>query len=213
MSKSAGTLLSAEEMSDAFDVDLIRFYFLRNINDRKDFNFTFTDFVNTVNGELINNFGNLVNRTLAFVHSKLGGKVEPSNLTRTVIEPVCHTYEQVTELMHAGKTNQALKVAFDLVNFGNKYFDLLQPWISIKHDEQKCREDIYKIIYLIANIVKICEPFIPFACKKVQNWLGVDTSKFEEFRYIEDFKLPEVEILFKRLDIKEVQEKFKKYVI
>ena len=212
MSKSAGTLLTAEEMSDAFDVDLIRFYFLRNINDRKDFNFTFTDFVNTVNGELINNFGNLVNRTLSFVHSKFGGEVKTFDIADTLTKEIKKTYTEVTDLMASGKTNQALKLAFELVNFGNKYFDDCKPWISIKEDEQKCRHNIFEIITLIANVAKICEPFIPFACEKVQTWLAVDKSKFEMFTHGKDFKLPEVEILFKRLDMKEVQERFKKYV-
>lgn len=212
MSKSAGTFLTAEEILDAFDVDLVRYYFLRNINDRKDFNFTFTDFVNTVNGELINNFGNLVNRTLSFVHSKFGGAVKVFDNADTLTKEIKKTYFEVTDLMTAGKTNQALKVAFELVNYGNKYFDDCKPWISIKEDEAKCRKNIFEVITLIANIAKICEPFIPFSCAKVQSWLSIDKSKFEFFIHKKDFKLPEVEILFKRLDMKEVQERFKKYV-
>jgi len=205
MSKSAGTLLTAEEMSDAFDVDLIRFYFLRNINDRKDFNFTFTDFVNTVNGELINNFGNLVNRTLSFVHSKFGGEVKVFAVADTIKSEIKKTSKEVHDLMYAGKTNQALKTAFELVNYSNKYFDDCKPWLSVKTDEQLCRKNIFEVITLIYNIAKKCEPFIPNSTQKVQKWLSALETK-------KDFKLPEVEILFKRLDMKEVQEKFKKYV-
>lgn len=212
MSKSAGTLLTAAEMCEAFDIDLVRYYFLRNINDRKDSNFTFTDFVNTCNGELINNFGNLVNRTLSFVHSKFTGEVKVLDVADTVTKEIKKTYDEVSELMIAGKTNAAIKTAFELVNFGNKYFDECKPWISVKNDETLCRKNIFEIVTLIANIAKICEPFIPFSCGKVQNWLSIDKSKFEYFVHKKDFKLPEVEILFKRLDMKEVLERFKKYV-
>jgi len=201
MSKSAGTLLTAEEMSDAFDVDLIRFYFLRNINDRKDFNFTFTDFVNTVNGELINNFGNLVNRTLSFVHSKFGGEVKVFDVADAVTAEIAKTSKEVNEFMYAGKTNLALKSAFELVNFSNKYFSDNEPWKS----PETAHKVIFEVLTLIYNVAKMCEPFIPSSTQKVQKWLAAMADK-------EDFKLPEVEILFKRLDMKEVLEKFKNYV-
>ena len=221
ISKSAGNLITSEEMSDAFDPDLIRFYFLRNINDRKDINFTFEDFVNTVNGELINNFGNLVNRTLSFVHSKFGGVVKVFDVADTIRTQIKDTYKAVTDLMTAGKINAALKTAFELVNFGNKYFADNEPW----KNPESSRKVIFEIITLIANIVKICEPFIPFSCAKVTKWLGIDVSPlsrgvadpkrsegadgvFDYFVHKKDFKLPPVEILFKRLDMKEVREKF-----
>jgi len=208
MSKSAGTLLTAEEMSDAFDIDLIRFYFLRNINDRKDFNFTFTDFVNTCNGELINNFGNLVNRTLSFIQSKYAGEVKVFPFERRrggtggdgVVEVIKETSTKVHDLMYAGKTRDALLEAMELVNFGNKYFSDNEPW----KNPEASRKVIFEVLTIIANAVKILEPFIPNSCGKVQRWLaGLDSKK--------NFKLPEVEILFKRLDMKEVLEKFKKY--
>jgi methionyl-tRNA synthetase len=211
ISKSVGNLITAEEMSDAFDPDLIRYYFLRNINDRKDINFTFEEFVNTVNGELINNFGNLVNRTLSFVHSKLGGEVViAGSVNGEAIQKIKNTYKEVVRLMTAGSVNAALKTAFELVNFGNKYFDECKPWLSVKSDETLCRKNIFEIITLIANIAKICEPFIPFSCGKVKRWLSCDES-FKYFVHKKDFKLPPVEILFKRLDLKEVKEKFKQY--
>lgn len=219
MSKSNGTLLTAYEMADALDAegqaqyaDLIRFYFLRNTNDRKDVNFTFLDFVNTINGELINNFGNLVNRTLAFVNSKLDGNVKVGEVEGKVLDEIKQTYKTVSELMIQGKTGAALKAAFDLVNFGNKYFDDCKPWISIKENADLCNKNIFEIITIIANVVKLCEPFVPFGCSKVQKWLGVDKSKFELFMHKKDFRLPAVEILYKRLDIKEISEKFKKFM-
>jgi methionyl-tRNA synthetase len=219
MSKSAGTLLTAHEMSDAFDADLIRYYFLRNMNDRKDVNFAFTDFVNVVNGELVNNFGNLVNRTLSFVKSKLGGEVTVNDnwtLNSEVTKAIEDTYREVSEFMVAGQTGKALQAAFGLVNFGNKYFDVCKPWETVKKDDahgiELCRKNILEVATIIANAVKICEPFVPFACAKVQSWLGVPRDKFEPFVFEKSFMLPEIEILYKRLDIKEVNEKFAKYL-
>jgi len=210
MSKSAGTLLTAHEMADAFDPDLIRFYLLRNINDKKDFNFTFADFVNVVNGELINNFGNLVNRTLSFVNSKFSGNIAVGEISTEISDQIKNTYKTVVDLITAGKTRDALLTALELVNFGNKTFDNYKPWITIKENTEECKKQIFNIVTIIANIAKIMEPFIPFGCAKVKKWLGVD-DKFEIFTPTE-MTLPEIEILYNRLDIKEVQEKFAGYI-
>jgi methionyl-tRNA synthetase len=139
------------------------------------------------------------------VHSKFGGEVKVYDIADTIKTQIEKTATEVHDLMYAGKTNLALKVAFELVNAGNKYFDDCKPWISIKEDEERCRKNIFEVITFIASIAKMCEPFIPNSCAKVQKWLSALDNK-------KDFKLPEVEILFKRLDMKEVLEKFKKYV-
>jgi len=212
MSKSGGTLLLASELSDAFDTDMIRFYFLRNINDRKDVNFSFSDFVNVINGELINNFGNLINRTLSFITGKLNSEIKIAEVNPAVIQEIKNTYKTVGELLYQGKTGNALKATFDLVNFGNKYFDECKPWISIKENIEVCKKNIFEIITLIANIVRLCEPFVPFGCVKAQKWLEIPQNDFKFFIHKSDFKLGKTEILYNRLDIKQVSEKFSKYV-
>ena len=202
ISKSKGNLLTAEELHREFDVDMIRYYFLRTVSDKKDSNFSFVDFVNTINGELVNNFGNLVNRTLAFVKSKLDGKILGDALTpipsRIPAAEINSTKTEVNKLMWEGGVNRALGRVMDLVNFGNKYFDECKPWISIKSDPSKCAHDISDVVEIIRACVNLLEPFIPTACEKVKTWLVGD-------------EVGEIEVLFKRLDIKEVQEKFGKY--
>jgi len=95
MSKSKGNLITAEELYNTFYVDAIRYYFLRNVNDRKDVNFTMEDFAATVNAELVNGFGNLVNRTLSFIKSKLDGQLyhpDAIHLTAFDIKETIHTF-------------------------------------------------------------------------------------------------------------------------
>ena len=198
ISKSKGNLLTAEELLNEFDPDMIRYYFLRLGSDKKDANFTFMDFVNTVNGELVNNFGNLVNRTLLFIKNKFESPcltVDVSDVLRTQLEKISL---EVIALLHAGKVNKALLHGMEVVEMGNKHFDACKPWVTVKTDVVKCKKDIGEVVAIISTAVKLLEPFIPTACHKVNRWLSQDT-------------LPEIEVLFKRLDAKEVKEKFTRY--
>jgi len=185
ISKSKGNLITAEELYTAFDVDMIRYYFLRTTNDKKDTNFTFEDFVNIINGELVNNFGNLVNRTLSFVKTKFENKIPKAG---KIVEFDTEEHEYEAHLL-AGNVSRALQIAMDVVNAGNKYFADNKPWVT---NDKKIIGDVVGIIKTATNLLA---PFIPTACEKVKKWLETDT-------------LPEIEILFKRLDIKEIKERF-----
>lgn len=208
ISKSKGNLIRAEQLIEAFDIDMIRYYFLRNVNDRKDVNFTFEDFCGVVNGELVNGWGNLVNRSLSFIKSKLNGRLEIGAPAKATTKEIQKTYKDVGALIHAGKANKALQRAWELVNFGNKHFDTCEPWKSIKTDIEKCKRDLGDVVVIIANLTRILSPFIPNSCEKVAQWLGVDVTKWEPTTPTDISIGDDVGVLFQRLDIKAVSEKF-----
>ena len=211
ISKSKGNLIAAHELTEVFDSDLIRFYFLRNASDKKDANFTFQDFVNVVNGELINNFGNLVNRTLSFIKTKFDGRLAKHDITEINNEMVTRAYTETAELISQGKINRALLTVLDLVNFGNKLFDSCKPWESVKTDPKKCKRDVFAVTTIIANCAQLLSPFTPKCCAKVLNWLGAPTPAWQPIT-LGDLKIGETEILFNRLNFAEVKERFTKYV-
>lgn len=196
ISKSKGNLITAEEMLNTFDSEMIRYYFLRSVSDKRDSNFTIEDFVNVVNGELVNNFGNLVNRTLSFVKTKFGNSSLTMDVEDDMRDELTNAVNEVVHSLWNGKVNKALLRAMEVVNMGNKHFDEGKPWITIKTDLQACKKTIGEVIAIIAIAVKLLEPFIPNACEKVTRWIESET-------------IPEIEILFKRLDMKEVKEKFR----
>jgi methionyl-tRNA synthetase len=196
LSKSKGNQIFAYTLYENFDVDAVRFFFLRNVNDKRDSNFTLEDFVNTINGELINNFGNLVNRTLSFVKSKFGGKIERVKLDKEIDKAIKDMQKEYATLMLGGHVSAALKCVIDLVNFSNKYFDDCKPWISVKTDEKKCKQNIYEIVEIIRAAVDALEPFIPTACGKVKGWLAGSA-------------LPEIGVLWQRLELATVENIFK----
>jgi len=196
MSKSTGNYLTAEDLVSKYDVDAIRYYFLRNVNDKKDVNFTTEDFVATVNAELVNGFSNLVNRTLSFIKSRLGGEV---SCRGGVLPPAIEsTYKEAVQLLTEGRANRAIASIMQLVDYGNKIFDEFAPWTTIKTDEALTRKNMHEVMMVIANLATLLEPFIPTAAKKLQGWLGITENKFTPIAP-KEFTLGDFEILFSRI--------------
>jgi methionyl-tRNA synthetase len=188
ISKSKGNVLTAEELLEAFDVDMIRFYFLRNAGGQKDSNFTFEEFVNVTNGELVNNFGNLVNRTLSFIKTKFDGEIPNGE----IVDELKGAKKEVFEMIDKGEVKDALSKIMDAVNVGNKYFATKKPW------ENNDKAVIGNVVATIRLLCEMLLPYIPSTAQKVLSWTNGK-------------KLGEIEILFKRLDMKEVKEKFARY--
>ena len=199
ISKSKGNLITAEELTAQFDSDMIRWYFLRNVSDRKDTNFTLEDFRNTVNAELVNGFGNLVNRTLSFAASKFDGVITKSKLSKEIQTQIQDTFDKVGKLIEDGKIAKALSVAYDLVVFANKHFDTEAPWATFKTDIAKSKQTIGEVTTIIANLARILSPFIPSGTAQIGEWLGIKTNDWKPLTLTKDIKLPEIQVLFKRL--------------
>ena len=186
ISKSSGNYITARQLIDNFDIDMIRYYFLRNTNDKKDANFSFEDFVYTVNGELIDNFGNLVNRTLSFIKNKFNGEIPVMRHNPTITQTIEHTLTEFNALIEAGACSKALATAMTLVAFGNKWFSDNTPWKTL--DPQVIAECV-TVIRAATNMLKY---FIPFGTAKVEKWLANKT-------------LDEISVLYQKLDINEVK--------
>ena len=213
ISKSAGTCLTVRELLDSLDIDFVRFYFAKNVNDKKDLNFSFQDLVNTVNGELINNWGNLVNRCLAFVKSKMGGRIPVCKLEDEVKSNILNCFKVASELIEEGKIALAVKEIMELVSYSNKLFDTYAPWATLKEDEEKCKEQLFNILTLITNIATLLSLITTKGCQKVFEFLNTNENGFNPFFFEKDVVISEnMAPLYQRLDYKEVAEIFKQYI-
>lgn len=188
ISKSTGNYISARQLIDNFDIDMIRYYFLRNTNDKKDANFSFEDFVYTVNGELIDNFGNLVNRTLSFIKNKFNGAIPAMRPNPTISQTIDHTLTEFNTLIEAGACSKALATAMSLVAFGNKWFSDNTPWKTL--DPQIIAE----CVTVIRAAISMLKYFIPSGTAKVEKWLANKT-------------LGDISVLYQKLDINEVKKR------
>ena len=189
ISKSTGNYITARQLIDNFDADMIRYYFLRNTNDKKDTNFTFEDFVYTVNGELIDNYGNLVNRTLSFIKNKFDGKIPAMKPNPTIFQNIDQALLDFNQFIEAGACSRALSTAMSLVAFGNKWFSDNTPWKTL--DPQVIAE----CVAVIRAATKMLKYFIPNGTAKVQSWLANEVLG------------DDIIVLYKKLDIKEIQER------
>ena len=199
ISKSRGTALTAQQLLEKYDVDFLRFYFAKNISDKKDLDYTKREFVNAVNGELINNFGNFVNRTLSFVKSKLGGRVEKSIILEELKEKITTTFESVSDHIEKGKIQNAVKQILELVDFSNKYFDITEPWKVVKSDITSANDLCYNYLTLIANIAILFNPIIPRGTNKVLNWLKVVPTKYN-YHQLGTIEISDFQPLYKRIE-------------
>ena len=187
ISKSTGNYITARQLIDHFDIDMIRYYFLRNTNDKKDANFAWEDFVNTVNGELIDNYANLVNRTLSFIKSKFAGTFPTLQANPVLTQAIQQAQTTYHEQMTAGLCSRALGTAMGLVTFGNKWFNDHTPWKTL--DPQTIAE----CVAVIQATTALLAPFIPTATERVTTWLTTQD-------------LTTLQVLYKKLDLNQIKE-------
>ena len=198
ISKSRGNCITIDELLDNYDLDFLRYYFAKNISDKKDLDFTKTDFVNTINGELINNWGNFVNRTLSFVKNKFNATIQKRDLDLLIKEKIELTFCAVSKFIESGKVSSAVKEIFQLVDFSNKYFNNSEPWNIYKQDKLKCESLCYSYLTLIYNISILLNPIIPNGTEKVLNWLGLKINKYN-FSELKGVKIKDFYPLYVRI--------------
>ena len=113
-------------------------------------------------------------------------------------------YANVGVLIEKAAFKDAINEIFDFVRAANKYFDEEQPWITRETNEAVCKNTLYNCVQIIANLAVLLYPFLPFSSEKVCDWLGLE-NKWEYQPVAAGYKLPEIEILFQRIDKKVIE--------
>lgn len=197
-SKSKGIGITALEALNLYPSDSLRYHLISNGPEKKDTNFTPEDFINTHNGEVLNKFGNLVNRTLRF---KGIDRIELSTLDREVKERIENTYIQVGNLIEKLEFREATNKIMELVEFANKYYDEREPWKQAKENVSEFNRTIFNCTNIIANLANLYEPIMPQACLKIREYLNIEEAKWKPV-YIEgEINLENIEPLFERLKL------------
>ena len=199
-SKSKGIGITALEALEKYPSDSLRYHLLSNGPEKKDTNFTPEDFVNTHNGEIVNKFGNLINRTLKFKGIE---KIELSILDEEVKEKIEKAYIEVGNLIEKLEFREASRKLMELVEFANKYYDEKEPWKQRKEDIQGFNRTIFNCANIIVNLANLYEPIMPDACSKIRKYLKLDEGKWEPIFIKNEIKLENIEPLFSRLILEE----------
>lgn len=197
-SKSKKIGITALEALDIYPIDSLRYHLVSNGPEKKDTNFTPEDFVATHNGELLNKFGNLVNRTLKFKGLE---KIKVGTIDSELKEEIEKTYSEVSELIEGLEFREATNRIMSLVEKANKYYDTQEPWKQIKENEEAFNNTIYTCANIIANLSNLFSPIMPATTDKIREYLELPEGKWEPI-YLEneiDLTSKNIEPLFERI--------------
>jgi methionyl-tRNA synthetase len=165
-----------------YDPDALRFYLTATAPETRDTEFSWEDFVERNNNELVATWGNLANRMLSFAYKRFDGKVpEPGALDaedRALLAKVEADFETVGELYHACKFRAALGEAMGLAREANGYLDRKAPWFQIKEDRQAAATSVYVILRAVDNLKTILAPILPHTAQKLHEYLGYEGQLF-----------------------------------
>ena len=221
MSKSKGNVLYADELVDFFGVDAVRYFVLHEMPFENDGVITWELMVERLNSELANTLGNLVNRTISMSNKYFGGVVED----RKAAEPVDDDLKafalevpgRVTAKMDKLRVADAITEVFSLFKRLNKYIDETMPWALAKDETKQDRlaTVLYNLVEGISMGASLLEAFMPETTERILKQLNAEKRGFDTLNvfglYPSGNKVTDKpEILFARLDVKEVMEKVEK---
>ena len=222
MSKSKGNVIYADDLVEYFGSDAVRYYVLSEMTQGSDGTISWEAVVDKINGELANVFGNLVSRTVAMSNKYFGGVIENANVNEPVDddlkEVVISAYGKVAKNMDEYKISDAINEVMTVFRRANKYVDETTPWILAKDPskEGRLKTVLYNLSEAIIVGTSLMYPFMPKTCQKALSYFGSDVRDYDKlntFGLLETVKAAESpEILFTRLDLKEIMEKLNKMV-
>ena len=218
MSKSKGNVIYADELVDFFGVDAVRYFVLHEMPFDNDGVITWELMVERMNSELANTLGNLVNRTISMSNKYFGGVVENKGVTEPVDDDlksfILFVPAKVDAKMEKLRVADAITEVFTIFKRCNKYIDETMPWALAKDETKQDRlaTVLYNLVEGICIGTTLLESFMPNTTKRILGQLNASERTLEDLKtfglYPSGNKVTDKpEILFARMDIKEVMEK------
>ncbi|MBI4437725.1 methionine--tRNA ligase [Candidatus Uhrbacteria bacterium] len=212
LSTSKGWVLWADDALDRYDPDFLRYFLLARGPERRDTNFTWERFVTAVNSELIDNYGNLVQRVIAFATKRFDGKVPPmiglDDRDQQMLDLVAETFVKVGEAIEKTELKLGIETIMDLVKAANQYLNDCAPWTQIKTNAPRAGATIAVALDVIAALSILTEPFLPFQAKRVRDLLPLVPKDFTWWTpwLAAGAPLREVGVLFQKIDPSVIEE-------
>ena len=188
--------------------DVLRYVLTANAPETKDNNFTWKDFQERNNSELVGIYGNFVNRALQLTRKYWDGVVPElgtlQDIDRQTLDEFKDVKAKVEHLLDAFKFREALKEAMNLARIGNKYIADCEPWKVAKTDMKRVETILNISLQLVANLAIAFEPFLPFSSKKLRGMLNIDAFDWNSLGSTDllkaGHKLAEPQLLFEKIE-------------
>ncbi|MDR0322611.1 MAG: methionine--tRNA ligase [Treponema sp.] len=173
-SKSRGVgVFGTDAMETGIPADVWRFFIYYNRPEKSDAMFTWNDFKEKVNGELIGNLGNLVNRTLSFVMRYYNGKIPDGESDANFWAEVVKREDSIAEKLDRAELRDAFRDIFELSSFANKYFQDKEPWRLLNDAPEKAKSVIKDLTYIVRDLSVLIEPYMPSAAEKIASFFSL----------------------------------------
>ena len=207
-SKSRGIGVFGNDVEDTgIPADCWRFYMFYNRPEKSDFTFTWKDFQDKVNKELIGNLSNLVNRTLSFIKRFYDGKLESPSFDEALMAEIRKREERITDLLEHAEEKDALHEIFALSDLGNKAFQDAEPWKKRTENPEEAVRLLSTLYFLIRDLAVMVTPYIPSTGEKILSFIGRENSSWADIGTREgEVKVEKIELLFTKLEDKLIEE-------
>ena len=198
--------------------DVLRYVLTANAPETKDNNFTWKDFQERNNSELVAIYGNFVNRALQLTKKYWGGVVPPcgdfNDVDRQALDEFKDVKAKVEALLEQFKFREAQFEAMNLARIGNRYITECEPWKVWKNDPQRCETILNICLQLTANLAIAFEPFLPFSSKRLREMLNIESFSWEQLGSTDilesGHKLAEPALLFEKIEDDVIQKQLDK---
>ena len=198
--------------------DVLRYVLTANAPETKDNNFTWKDFQDRNNNELVAVYGNFVNRALQLTKKYFNGVVpecgELQEVDRKAIEEFKDVKQKVEALLDTFKFRDAQKEAMNLARIGNKYITDCEPWHVAKTDMERVKTILYLSLQLVANLEIAFEPFLPFSSARLREMLNITDTDWAQLGSTELLKpghqLGTPALLFEKIEDEAIEAQLKK---
>ncbi len=172
-SKSKGVgIFGTDVQESGISADVWRFYIYYNRPEKSDVNFTWADFQERVNGELIGNLGNLVNRTLTFVDRYYGGQIPAAPLDPAFMQEVRALEAKIDQQLEAAELRDAFRSALAISDIANKAFQAGEPWKTRTTEPEKAASLIRALCLVIRDLAILLHPYLPASADKIAAFYG-----------------------------------------
>lgn len=209
MSKSKGNIVYADDLVEKYGVDAVRYYLLHEIPFASDGNFTIELLENSINSDLANVLGNLVNRTIGMINKYFDGEVENTNITEDIDEDlkstIANSITAITNKMDEFKIADALDELFNIFRRCNKYIDETTPWILAKDPEKQARLKtvLYNLIESIRIGAVLLQAFLPETAASIFKQINTDKTTIDTIKTFGKYDSKKVGtpvVLFQRIE-------------